>query len=351
MRTLIVALSTLLAATATHARTAADVFADARAALERSGAITFDFDAGDLRGSGVVVPQRGANAARLLVRANALQVWSDGASIDVLDAKTKTLWRSAPHRGGRLLLARHLHGVGDAFAAPDFFEETLMYGPKLAATANVAGVECEVVTVAYPGGEWRWYFDRANHLLRRQVVTSEKKKETIDYTNVGIVAARTTPARPSTRGYAVKEFQAGRVQIGGDPGEWSVRTLSGEVVSNRSLRGHVTIVDFWASWCGPCRPAMQALQTFQRAHRDDARVIGLRWRDGGDLAAFAAKQNLDYALADAGAAANVFSVDQYGLPVMFILGRDGRVVDYAIGYDGAITEAWLAQTVAAALRE
>ncbi|HEX8255487.1 MAG TPA: TlpA disulfide reductase family protein [Thermoanaerobaculia bacterium] len=338
-----------------HAKTVAELFAQARAAVERSNAIAFEFELrgaeGTIRGKGTVLPQKSSSPAQMLVTTDAVTAWSDGVEIDVFEMKPKVVRRAATHRGGRTLLSRHLHGVPDAFAYPARFEETLVYQPKLAGTKDVRGRSCELVTIDYPGGQWRWYFDATTHLLRRQERISgtgtTATTETLDYSNVRTLPKRVALKRPSSRGLEQTAFSVGRVQAGQPLGDWSVRTPAGEVISSATLKGRVTIVDFWASWCGPCRPAMQALQKL-RDEREDITILGLRWSDRVDIAAYAKKNGIEYALADAGAAADVFSIDKYGLPAMFVIGGDGRVVDYTIGYEGAVTERWLERVLAQA---
>ncbi|HEY0160472.1 MAG TPA: TlpA disulfide reductase family protein [Thermoanaerobaculia bacterium] len=344
MRILLAALLLLGSRTVHAATTVNELFAQTRAALERAQGIELDFTfRGEttFRGHALIVP-----SGKMLVETNGFTVWSDGDVVEVRDAAAKTLWTTAMHRAGTLLLSKYLHGVTDAYASATRFDETLVYKPKLAGTAVVAGRPMNVVSIEWPGGGWRWYFDRDDHLLRRQERIAKELTETIDYTNVRKLTK--SIVRPRARGFAAKQFTVGGPAPGDAP-QFSVRTLDGKTISSDSLRGRVTVVDFWATWCGPCRPSMKALQKLHETTRGLS-VIGLRWNDTGDAAAFAKAQGITYALADAGDAATAFAVDKYGLPLLFVIGKDGRVIDYAVGYNGAKTDRWLEQTVAAALR-
>jgi peroxiredoxin len=61
--------------------------------------------------------------------------------------------------------------------------------------------------------------------------------------------------------------------------DFTLRTLQGPAMRLGEQRGHVVLVNFWASWCGPCRQEMPQLNRLHDAYRsaDAARRQGIRF--------------------------------------------------------------------------
>lgn len=105
------------------------------------------------------------------------------------------------------------------------------------------------------------------------------------------------------------------------------------------LRGSVVALDFWATWCVPCRPAMRELEVLHREHAAKGlRVYGLRLWDSGDPSAFLESVGATYPIGDGAPFEGDYGIKAYGLPTLYVIGRDGTIVDLAVGFKTGITE-------------
>lgn len=50
------------------------------------------------------------------------------------------------------------------------------------------------------------------------------------------------------------------LNVGDNLPKFTVTALSGNALSSESLVGKVTLINFWATWCGPCKTEMPFLQ-------------------------------------------------------------------------------------------
>jgi thiol-disulfide isomerase/thioredoxin len=109
-------------------------------------------------------------------------------------------------------------------------------------------------------------------------------------------------------------------------------------------KGHVTVVDFWATWCAPCRVSMPRVQNVWREYR--ARGVDLFSVDTDDESADRERQVKDFlrdnglefpVVLDDGSATSAFAISV--LPTMLVLDRDAHIVWNHIGaMNGAVEQ-------------
>ncbi len=127
-----------------------------------------------------------------------------------------------------------------------------------------------------------------------------------------------------------------------------------------SLKGKVIVVDVWATWCGPCReqtPKLAALQEKYRAR--GLAVVGLSLDEKSDEAEvlkFMKEAGVNYTITYAPDKVSGAFLDgtedetgQAPIPQLFIISKEGRVVEHLIGNDPRHSLARLEEVITAQL--
>lgn len=117
-------------------------------------------------------------------------------------------------------------------------------------------------------------------------------------------------------------------------------------LSSADLKGRVTVVNVWASWCGPCRIEHPLLMELAR---DPAvRLVGINYKDDPENARrFLGGLGNPYAAVGSdreGRAAIDWGV--YGVPETFVVGPDGKI---ALKHVGPLSEDAVEKTLKPAI--
>jgi len=126
-----------------------------------------------------------------------------------------------------------------------------------------------------------------------------------------------------------------------------VATIDGKTFDLAEQRGKWTVVNFWATWCGPCLKEMPELSALD-AMREHIVVVGLAYEDttAEEMQAFLKQRPVVYpvALVDVYAPPEDFETPR-GLPMTYLITPDGAV---AKKYTGPVTATQIENDIAAA---
>ena len=115
--------------------------------------------------------------------------------------------------------------------------------------------------------------------------------------------------------------------------DFTLPQVNGPSLTLSSYRGQVVLLDFWATWCVPCReeiPHFVELQDKYRAH--GLQIIGVSMDDSADpVRPFAQQFHMNYPIVMGNAKIGEQYGGVLGLPIAFLLDRDGRITKKHIG--------------------
>ena len=114
---------------------------------------------------------------------------------------------------------------------------------------------------------------------------------------------------------------------------FSLPDLSGQNLSLSSYRGKVVLLDFWATWCDPCREEVPHFVVLQEQYGGQGlQIVGVSMDDGPEPVRDFYKQfKMNYPVVMGNAKTGELYGGVLGLPIAFLIGRDGRIMAKHIG--------------------
>ena len=162
-----------------------------------------------------------------------------------------------------------------------------------------------------------------------------------------LVGAAVILGRPQSSGPLPDPVPAGQREAMAD---FTMPTLSGKHWRLSEHRGHVVLLNFWATWCAPCQeetPGLVHLAAVNAARGLEIAGVSMDNSDITKVRGFVSRYAISYpTLLPAPLSPLTYTVQAY--PTTYLIDRQGRV---AGTYEGALDEADLQRQVTHLLAE
>ncbi len=115
--------------------------------------------------------------------------------------------------------------------------------------------------------------------------------------------------------------------------DFTLPQLDGHDLRLSSYRGKVVLLDFWATWCDPCREEIPHFVDLQQRYGDRGlQIIGVSMDDSPDpVRPFYQQFHMNYPVVMGTAQTGAMYGGILGLPIAFLITRDGRIYAKHIG--------------------
>ena len=122
-------------------------------------------------------------------------------------------------------------------------------------------------------------------------------------------------------------------EVKGTP-DFTLKDLKGQAVTLSSFKGKIVFLNFWATWCPPCKKEMPSIEKLHKKYGgEDFVVLAVAIDTKGEKLVRPYIENKGYTftvlLDPAGSVSDDFDV--YGVPMTYIIGRDGAILSKVQG--------------------
>jgi peroxiredoxin/outer membrane lipoprotein-sorting protein len=195
-------------------------------------------------------------------------------------------------------------------------------------------------------------FDLKSSAERQGAVDVKTALVTIDYTKVDpspkladdVFAWSPPQGAKEAKNQGAEDVNPAAAALVGKPApEFTLADLNGTDVSLASLKGHVVVIDFWATWCGPCVESLPHLGKFYEENKEaGVKVFAIDLaEEKADVQSFVAEHKLSVpVLLDTdGKVAAGYGVN--AIPQTVVIGKDGvirKVMFFSKDYDQQLTD-------------
>lgn len=108
---------------------------------------------------------------------------------------------------------------------------------------------------------------------------------------------------------------------------WSVTDTNGELITNEELQGKVSVLVYWATWCGGCKKEIPDLVALRKEFSEDqVFMVGLSVdKPYKDLQAYRKAMGINYRVARVNDSVFEAFGTPDGIPTLLIVDQEGRI--------------------------